>query len=737
MKKTNKVFIVILGIALFVGIVGHTRSATLVNLNTARGFAVLAGAAISDTGVSSTINGNVGLSPTGGTGITVLSCTDVIGTIYDTNDGYTGGHDANVDCLITNATVLTNAKADVSVAYNDAKGQATTSAVTASATDSFAGTGYTLTPGVYTSDSSMGVPASLTLDGGGDPNAVFIFQAGSTLTTVAGSTIVLTGGAKASNVFWQVGSSATLGTGSTFEGTIMAAVSITDSGGSTINGRLFADADNTDADSTGAVTLNNTAVSPPATLNIIKTVVNDSGGTAVASDFSLHVKLNGTDVAGSPASGTGTPGTAYSLAAGTYVLSEDSFAAYTATISGDCATNGSITLLAGETKTCTITNDDIAPQLIVNKIVINDNGGTNIISDFPLFVDGSSVTSGVATTTTIGVHTVSETSDAGYTTTIGGNCAANGTITLALGDVETCTITNDDSAPVVVEPSLSSVGPSGFTSAPLPVPPLITVLKVPSPLSLPDGPATVEYTYTLRNIGTIPVADITMVGDSCSPLTLISGDVDRDNQLDVDETWIYTCNTTLTETHTNVVTATGWANGISATDIANATVVVGLPIVPPLIHVTKVPSSLLLPSGGGKITYTNIVTNPGTVALSNVSLADDKCSPVGYVSGDTNGNAKLDITESWTYTCSMNLTKTTVNTVSARGDANGLTARDFAIATVVVSTVPGLPETSVVPKLPNTGLPSGEEGGSWNILALLGILAILTYRSSTKTNQTI
>src|SRR3989338_5167530 len=85
-----------------------------------------------------------------------------------------------------------------------------------------------------------------------------------------------------------------------------------------------------------------------------------------------------------------------------------------------------------------------APTLTVVKVVTNDNGGTSVAADFPLFIDGMSVTSGVASTTVVGVHTVSETGQAGYTGTIGGDCAADGTVTLAGGDNKTCTITNDD-----------------------------------------------------------------------------------------------------------------------------------------------------------------------------------------------------------------------------------------------------------------------------------------------------
>ncbi|MEI7452071.1 MAG: hypothetical protein WCK37_02570 [Candidatus Falkowbacteria bacterium] len=229
-----------------------------------------------------------------------------------------------------------------------------------------------------------------------------------------------------------------------------------------------------------------------------------------------------------------------------------------------------------------------------------------------------------------------------------------------------------------------------------PVPPLIDVVKVPSPLALPAGPGLVNYTYTVRNIGTVPMSNITMVGDTCSPITLASGDINNNAKLEVNETWVYKCATTLNETHTNTVVATGWANGISAVDIASATVVVGSPLVPPLIHVTKVPNPLKLPAGGGMVTYTEKITNPGTVDLSNIKISDDKCSPLNYVSGDINHDYKIQPSETFVYTCQSKLTKTTTNTVVASGEANGTTVRDLAVATVVVATA--------VPKLPNTGV---------------------------------
>ncbi|HBD05096.1 TPA: hypothetical protein DCZ32_01405, partial [Candidatus Uhrbacteria bacterium] len=343
-----------------------------------------------------------------------------------------------------------------------------------------------------------------------------------------------------------------------------------------------------------------------------------------------------------------------------------------------------------------ITNDDIANPATINvvKTVINDNGRTKVFSDFPLFVNGTPVVSGDTNTFTApAVYTVTETADPNYTQAFSGDCDSNGIVNIIPGDDKFCIITNNDIAIV----SHSSGGSAILDTIIPPVPPLIEIIKVPNPLVLPDGAGIVTYTYTLSNVGTVPVTDITLVGDTCSPISLISGDTNNDSMLDTTETWIYRCSITLTKTHTNTIVATGLANGISATDIASATVIVGLPVVPPLIHITKVPSPLALLAGGGKVTYTKKVSNPGTVALSNVHVADDKCSPLKYISGDTNSDLKLDTTETWTYTCQTNLTKTTTNTAIATGEANGLTARDFAIATVVVAgAAPSLPKTGII-----------------------------------------
>ena len=343
--------------------------------------------------------------------------------------------------------------------------------------------------------------------------------------------------------------------------------------------------------------------------------------------------------------------------------------------------------------------------ITVIKQLVNDNGGTAVFTDFPLFVNGIHVNSGESVPFSVGAYTVTETNLSTYTAMFSGDCDANGVVNHNGTRNNICIITNNDIGAPAIAP---------------PVPPLIDIVKVPTPLALPDGPGPVTYEYTVRNIGTVPMTDVTVIDDSCAQTFFILGDLDSDAALDVTETWTYRCSTNLTVTHTNTVVATGWANGLSAVDVAEATVVVGIPLIPPLIHVTKVPSPLALLAGGGLVTYTEVVSNPGTVPLNNVTLADDKCSPMAYISGDDNDDDLLDPSEAWTYTCSTNLTATTTNTAIATGTANGFTVRDLAVATVVVAAA------SVVPLLPNTGI-APETGLMGAGIVAAGILWLGTF----------
>lgn len=172
----------------------------------------------------------------------------------------------------------------------------------------------------------------------------------------------------------------------------------------------------------------------PGTLIVKKVVVNDNGGSKNVEDFSFSVNGSGATVFEVDGENDLT------VDAGTYSITEPAVAGY-ATTYDNCI---DIVIPNGGTATCTITNDDIQPKLTVTKIVTNDNGGTKVVSDFPLFVDSASVTSSAQNGFNAGAHTVSETGDAGYAETISGDCALDGSITLNLGDIKSCTITNDD-----------------------------------------------------------------------------------------------------------------------------------------------------------------------------------------------------------------------------------------------------------------------------------------------------
>jgi hypothetical protein len=179
-----------------------------------------------------------------------------------------------------------------------------------------------------------------------------------------------------------------------------------------------------------------------AQLTVIKHVINNDGGTSLASAFTMNVTANNPSDDSFP--GAESPGTTIDLNAGSYSVGETGPSGYAASYSTDC----SGTIAVGQSKTCTVTNNDIAPILTVIKYVVNDNGGLLNVGDFSLYVDSTQVISGVPNLFDAGAHLVSEVNQPGYTAGAwGGNCDAQGNITLSIGGQYTCTITNSDNAP--------------------------------------------------------------------------------------------------------------------------------------------------------------------------------------------------------------------------------------------------------------------------------------------------
>ena len=234
------------------------------------------------------------------------------------------------------------------------------------------------------------------------------------------------------------------------------------------------------AGQTKTCTVTNSDIAPK--LTVIKHVINDNGGTALAGSFTMQVAGASVSTPSFPGSEAGTSVT---LNTGSYNVDELPVVGYAKSLSGDCA--GTIAL--GESKTCTITNDDVAPRLTVIKHVVNDNGGTAAARSFTMQVTGAGVSTpsfpgseaGTTVTLDAGAYGVDELPAPGYARTIGADCAG----TIALGETKTCAITNDDIAPrlVVVKNVINDNGggatPASFT--------MTVTGNTPSPASFPGA----------------------------------------------------------------------------------------------------------------------------------------------------------------------------------------------------------------------------------------------------------
>jgi hypothetical protein len=291
LKAAYGVALLLLSVLVPVTISQEAKAATAgIDLGSASSFVVLAGSGITNTGATfarGSKGTNFGSSPTPAfTGAGQVAA--IGGTKY-----------------LVDGTVTRGAKTDLHFAYADAAGRTMDSSLPMEIGSE------TLTSGVHNSASSIGITGTLTLDGQGNPGAVFIFQAGSTLITAVNSKVVLINGAKACNVFWQVGSSATFGVGSNFSGQVLAYTSITANTGAQIKGQLLA--------KNGAVTLdantfvndscsNSSTSSSPSSPQFVsalsgqdKTTISwsapsDTGGSAITGYTARAKTQDGTNV---------------------------------------------------------------------------------------------------------------------------------------------------------------------------------------------------------------------------------------------------------------------------------------------------------------------------------------------------------------------------------------------------------------------------------------------------------
>jgi hypothetical protein len=246
LRFSRRLFALLTAILIISGVI-TAQPQLPVNLGSTNNFVILAGASVSNVPISA-VTGNVGLSPAAGSGITGFGAMEITGIVYAVDvSGPAGSTMA--------PTMLTAAKGDLTTAYNDAAGR--TPVPSGSFLDPGTGNigGLTLIPGLYKFTSTASITGSnVTLSG--TATDVWIFQIATALNVGSGIQVILAGSAKASNIFWQVGTSATLGSTSVFKGTILADQSISLNTGAVVEGRLLASA--------ASVTLASSTVTLPA-----------------------------------------------------------------------------------------------------------------------------------------------------------------------------------------------------------------------------------------------------------------------------------------------------------------------------------------------------------------------------------------------------------------------------------------------------------------------------------------
>ncbi len=435
-------------------------------------------------------------------------------------------------------------------------------------------------------------------------------------------------------------------------------------------------------------------------LTLQKTVVNDNGGTAVDTAWTLSATQGATAISGAEGDAAITNAV---VTAGTWDLRESGGpAGYTEGVwvcsgSADTDPTNGLTLSYGEDVTCTITNDDDPPSLTLLKTVTNDDGGTAVATAWTLTATGTlgaptnlsgttPVTSGAGFKAD--TYSLGENGPSGYSASLY-SCVKNAsapvfgnTITIVLGDTVTCTINNNDN--LVGAPSL-------------------TIVKDADKAAVSTAGETITYTITVDNTGNIDLTNVVLDDVFAGGATLTSGD-DGDNVLETNETWVYTADYVVTQADLNAGTALVNVAGVDTdqttrqTDDATTTVTQS-----PSLTIVKDADKAAVSTAGETITYTITVDNTGNIDLTNVVLDDVFAGGATLTSGDDGDNV-LETNETWVYTADYVVTQADLNAGTALVNVAGVdtdqTTRQTDDATTTVTQSPSL---TIVKNVTGTG----------------------------------
>jgi LPXTG-site transpeptidase (sortase) family protein len=405
---------------------------------------------------------------------------------------------------------------------------------------------------------------------------------------------------------------------------------------------------------TKTCTITNNDVAPSLTLKA--TVTNNYGGSALATDWTL------TASGPTPLSGTTDVVSGASFLAGNYTLGFNSGPAGYSNGGWSCTVNGSpvaysssLTLGLADVAVCEIAFADIQPTLTLTKTVDNSSGQHSLTQDdFPAFITGTLTTPAnwdTAYGLNAGSYIASETSQSGYLAgNWGGDCAADGSVTLAIGDAKTCTITNTAEDPVI---SLDKDGSLDMT--------------VVDPATIVNAGDVIDYTFSVDAAASnVPLHDVHVTDAACDSTPVYDSGDDGDNILQTSETWVFTCSHTVTqaeiESGSFVNNATAYGTSPFDLEVNDSDTTTTDFTAEYILLVEKTSTTTSITAADIVIPYTITLFNGGNMPVSNIVVDDAKCNAdLAYQSGDDNNDDILQVEEEWIYTCTYRVTQADID----------------------------------------------------------------------------